>query len=444
MENGDGRPRVLLLGTDRYVLEACVRRGVDAVVVYGSKVWDNGLIEVPAPLRPVRVEDQANPEQILAALGRAGLAAAGFDGVHTSDEWALVTATLLAEHFGCPSAGPEVAVRFRDKFLQKAAVAAAGLDTARITVIEDIHDVSAFETLPYPRAVLKPVAGAATSHTTVVSGIEQLREHSRAYAAEHTPQRTFALEEFVGGSEEWCVDGVVFDGELLFAGVGAYHAPCLSAVEQNLPVTVRRFDPDADADAYAKAVPFAARALAALGLRAGVFHMELFHDPATGRLVFGECAARGGGALIHEELQAKFNVSLGAAALACALGRRPDLDVRVRPGAMATSYLLGRPGVLVSCPGARELMERPNVAFARIESPRGTLVADGIGTTNQRVGQVLVTGADREEADARLAEALSWFGERLIVAPHGVPPRRLRDWQREAFPRSDPGDALWR
>lgn len=442
MENGDKRPRVLLIGTDRYVLDACVRTGVEAVVVCGAKTWDNGLIAVPGQLRTVRVDDQTDPEHILTALHRAGLAEAGFDGVHTSDEWSLVTAALLAEHFGAPTNGPDVAVRFRDKSLQKAGVAAAGIATARITVIDDVHDVSGIERLPYPRAVLKPIAGAATARTTVVSSIEELRQRSREYAAEHTSQRTFALEEFVAG-DEWIADGVVFDGELLFAGVGSYYQPCMSSVERNLPLSVRRFDPETDAAVYAKALPVVRRALSALGLRSGVFHMELFHDPDSGALVFGECAARGGGGLVHEELQAKFNVHLGACAVACALGRRPELDLKLRPGAMAMGFLPGRPGVLISCPTACELMERPGVSFARVESPRGTLFPDGIGTTNQRVGQILVTADTFEQADAGLAETRAWFAERLVVAPHGVRPRELRAWQAATWPAQDLGDVLW-
>src|SRR2546422_9667715 len=66
------RPRVLVIGTDRYALEACVRRDIDAVVIVGAANWDNGLIEVPEPLRALRVDDHTSAECILAALYRAG------------------------------------------------------------------------------------------------------------------------------------------------------------------------------------------------------------------------------------------------------------------------------------------------------------------------------------------------------------------------------------
>lgn len=430
-----------MIGPDRYAMDACVRLEIDAVVVRSVRSWDGGLMQVPEPLTDLRVEDQANPEQVLAGLHRAGLAASGFDAVHTTDEFALVTAALLAEHLRCRTMGADAAARFRDKSLQKARVAAAGIKTAGITVIEDVYDVSAIAETPYRRAVLKPIAGAATARTTAVADLDELRARSRMYEHAHIPERTFALEEFVEG-EEWVVDGVLFDGQLLFAGVGAYRQPCLSTIEQNVPLSMRRFDPEQDEAVYAAALPFAASALRALGLRDGVFHLELFHDPDTGELTFGECAARRGGGLIHEEIQAKFNVHLGECALLCALGRRPPIEAKVRPGVVASGYLPGRAGLLVDCPTPAELRELPGVEFARIESCPGSPSAEGAGTTSERIGMVLVAADTAEAADVRLAEVREWFAERLLVAPSG-PPRAQRAWQKAAWPDHDFGDVLW-
>jgi biotin carboxylase len=442
MQVADRRPRILMIGADRYGMEACTRLDFEAVVIRSAASWDAGLIEIPPQLDRVRVEDQTSPEQILAALHRAGLAEGGFDAVYTTIEWALVTTALLARHFGCPTIDPFTAAGFRDKFLQKSLVAAAGIDTARCTVIEDVYDVSDLDELPYERAVLKPVAGAGTALTSVVTSIEDLRRRSREYRDEGIPQRTFVLEEFVPG-EEWIVDGVLFGGELLFACVAAYGAPCLATVENDLVLSMRRFDPEQDAAAYEAAVPVAAAALRALGLRDGVFHMELFRDPETGRLSFGECAARRGGALIHEEVQAKFNVHLGECAVLCALGRRPELDVKIRPGVVSGGFLAARAGVMLSHPTPSELRERPGVEFARIEWPYGTVFGEGISTATDRIGMVLVVADTVEEADARLAEVRAWFDRGLVVAPSGARPRELRAWQAATWPDEDLGDTLW-
>lgn len=437
------RPKVLVIGTDRYCVDACVRFDIDATFLVGAETWDDGLIEVPERFRVLPVDDQASAEGILAALHRAGLGDVTWDAVHTGDEYALVAVSLLAQHLGCRTIGPVTAMHFRDKAVQKRTVAAAGLRAARTTVIEDIFDVSGIEELPYPCAVLKPVAGAATTMTTVVGSVEELRARSREYAAERIRERIFLLEEFVGG-DEWLVDGVLFDGQLLFCGVATYAVPCLTTVRDNLPVSMRRFDPETDKWAYDKAVPFTRTALAALGLRYGVFHLELFHDAQTGELTFGECAARRGGGMIHEEVQAKFNVHLGECALLGSLGRRPEINVKLRPEAIGTGYLPGKPGTLLDCPTSAQLLELPGVEFARVESPRGTRFAGRAASTDQRLGQVLIAAETPDQLDSRFAEVRAWFAERVVTVPDGVRARELRSWQREIWPHKDFGDTLWR
>ncbi|MFJ4186384.1 ATP-grasp domain-containing protein [Kitasatospora sp. NPDC089509] len=435
------RPSVLLLGTDKYVMQACVRGGVDAVVVWGAAGYDHGLAEVPAELTVLLVDDHKSPEAVLMALHRAGLGEHRFDAVHTSDEWALVTAGVVAAQLGCRAIDPVTAVHFRDKSLQKRKVAAAGIPTARVTVIDDVHDVSgvAWE---YDKAVLKPIAGAATARTAVVDGFEGLRALSRRYRADRTAQRTFVLEEYVGG-EEWIADGFVHGGELLFLAVGRYGAPCLTMIDEQTPLSMWHFDPKDDTWAYDLGEPVVRRALEALGLQDGVFHMELFHDPATGQLTFSECAARRGGGLIHEQIQAKFGLHLGEAALLSALGRTPSAAVERRPGIFGTSYLKGRAGIMFSCPSPAELRALPGVEFARVEFPAGERFLGDIDNTNHRVGQVLVSAQDEEELHSRFAEVGAWFDERLVIAPQGVTGREIRAWGRELRPEADFRDPLW-
>jgi biotin carboxylase len=440
--NGKKRPLVLLLGGDRYVLEACARRGMDAVVICGFRSWDNGLVRIPRSFTVLHVEDQSSPEAILSALHRAGLADLAFDGVQTTDEWSLVTAALLGQYLGCGSMDPGTAVYFRDKSLQKRRVAEAGIRVTRVTVLEDIQDISALRELPYKRAVLKPIAGAAAARTSMVESRDDLAELSRGYSLESGAERTFVLEEHVAG-DEWCADGIMFDGELLFCALGAYGNTCLNTIRRNIPFSICRLDSEWDSWAYDRALPVVRRALAALGLRRSVFHMELFHDRETGRLTFSECAARRGGVFIHEEVQAKYNVHLAESALLCALGQRPDLEVRRRPQAIGETHLLGRPGILVHCPTPAELMKLPGVEFARIAKPYGTRIPDGVHSTSQYVGEVLVAAESEEQLFRRFDEVRSWFDEHLVVMPEEMHPRGLREWQRRTWPDADFGDTLW-
>jgi biotin carboxylase len=441
--NAGPRPSILMLGTDRYPMQACLAHDIDAVVTCGPAGRDNGYVAVPDGLRALPVDDQSSVDAIMTALHRAGLSEHRFDGIQTTDEWALVPASLLALHLSCDFLDPVTTVHFRDKSLQKGRVRAAGLKVAQVTVIDDIYDVSGFDTLPYPRAVLKPVAGAATTHTSVIGSVADLRARSAGYRRARIADRTFVLEEFIAG-DEWVADGFVFDGEVEFCSLGTYASPCLSMVDRDLPQSIRRFDPDRDRANFDRGLPVVRRALRALGLRRGVFHMELFHDPETGEITFSECAARRGGGLIHEELQAKFQVSLGECAVLGAIGRRPERrPAAVDPRVIGGAYLAARPGILVRCPTPAQVMERPGVLFARVERPYGLRLAGELSGTNDRVGQVLM-GADSEaEFVRRLADVRAWFDERMVVVPEGGLNRDLRAWQQQNWPEADFSDRLW-
>jgi hypothetical protein len=431
---------ILMLGTDRYAMRACLEHDIDAVVAWGPGGRDNGFVAVPDGLRALPVDDQTSPEAILLALHRAGLAGHRFTGIQTTDEWALVTGSMLAGHLGCDFLDPVTAIHFRDKSLQKNRVRAAGLQAARATVIDDVHDVGGIDELPYAKAVLKPVAGAATMRTSVVESVADLRARSAEYRREGTRQRTFVLEEYVAG-DEWVADGVVHDGELLFCSIGTYADPCVSAVGGTLPLSIRRFDPDGDEASFDLALPVVRRSLSALGLRDGVFHMELFHR--DGELTFSECAARRGGALVHEELQAKFGVSLGECAVLCAAGRRPELRVKVDPRVIGGGFLMGRPGMLWHCPSPAEITAQEGVLFARVERPFGSHIAAGLVGTNTRIAQCLVAADTPEEFYGRLAGVREWFDERLVVMPDQARAREVRAWQRETWPDADYGDTVW-
>ncbi|MEU6405760.1 hypothetical protein [Streptomyces sp. NPDC046985] len=435
-------PRILIVGLDRYGMRACVRLGLEVTVVCGAAVWDQGHIAIPDEVTVIRVDDHSSAEAVLMALARAGLTSESFDAVYTTAEDSLVMVGLLAAHLGLPAVPPDVAVRFRDKSVQKREIRAAGVATAGAVVVDDVHDVAGITELASAKAVLKPVAGAATERTTVVSSMAELRARSEEYRRQGTAQRTFILEEFVRG-EEWIADGVLYEGELLFCALGRYGDPCLTAVDSGRPLNFRHFDPADENWAYDRALPVITASLAALGLRDGMFHMELFHDPDTGALTFGECAARRGGALVQEVVHAKFNVDLAACAIQVALGRRPEVDVKIRPGAIGGAYLTAGPGLLLDCPSADQVMARPGVEFVRIERPVGGRTP-AVAGTDHRIGQFMVAADTAEELQQRFAKVWDWFGPQVKIVPDGLTPRELRALQPALRPGVHFGDALWR
>ncbi|MFJ4205850.1 acetyl-CoA carboxylase biotin carboxylase subunit family protein [Streptomyces sviceus] len=419
------RQRPLLIGVDRYVLRACARRDVPAVLVYGPNWRDSGLPDLPDGVTPVFTEDERSPEAVLSALTRAGLAGEQFASVATTNEFALVNAALLAQHLGCPGLSPSVAVRFRDKFVQKQVVQASGIRTARSIVLDDLHDDIPDE-LPFSCGVIKPVTGAATRQTATVRSADDLREAVLRFRSQGGSARTFVVEEFQQG-DEWLVDGVVHRGEVLFSSVAEYTQPCLSTVEAQAPLQIRRFDPAAEAWTYRLAEPVVRASLEALGLTEGIFHMELFHH--LGEVFFSECAARRGGALVHEQIECKFGIDLGDAALSLAIGERPELTIAERAGIVGSTYITSPPGVLFAVPSHAEVTSLPDVEYAVLSQSVGASLPASISDTTKRIGQVMLRTATLEEFHKRSEETLSWFRERITVVPSGLRVGDLRALQ---------------
>ncbi|MDN5896005.1 MAG: hypothetical protein L0H93_18510, partial [Nocardioides sp.] len=96
--------RLLVIGLDRYLMRACDRIGIDAVVVCSHKSWDAGSALAPDSVEVLRAESQRAPEAILGRLARAGLHR--FDGVVTTDEQAVVAAHLVGQALGIANADP--------------------------------------------------------------------------------------------------------------------------------------------------------------------------------------------------------------------------------------------------------------------------------------------------------------------------------------------------
>ncbi|MFD6939094.1 acetyl-CoA carboxylase biotin carboxylase subunit family protein [Streptomyces goshikiensis] len=424
---------ILNIGVDRYVLRACQRHAAETVALCAPEPWDFGPTVPAEGVRILRADDVGNAESVLGALHRAGLGDHRFSAVHSGDEFALVTSGLLAQHLGCAGMDPLVALNFRDKALQKQRVREAGIATAASVVIEDIHDVRHLADTPFARSVLKPLSYGGTGFTATVSDYPGLAALSRDYRARQLDRRTFVLEEFMEG-EEWIADGVVFEGEVLFFALGKYGEPCLDALTEQRPLWARAMDPDAESWAYDLAAPVVRESLAALGMSTGVFHMELFHNPATGQVSFGECAARRGGGLTEEQVLHKFNVDLSECGVLCALGKRPELDVKVRPGAVGHTHLLGRPGTIISYPSVDELQELPGVAYARYEHPFGSSLPDSVQFIGQSLGLMLITGDTDEELASRVTELRTYVDERLVVASPRMTFREHRDWYESHWP----------
>ncbi|MFE2647432.1 acetyl-CoA carboxylase biotin carboxylase subunit family protein [Streptomyces nigra] len=426
------RKSALIIGLDRYLLDACRELDYDMVVVYGAAVKDFAFYPVPSDVPAILVDDQRSLEAVLAGLARAGHLRRSYDLVITSDEMAVVTAAALGAHFEAQAVPLDVAVNFRDKSVQKAIVTAAGIPTASYQPIPDILDLPDDFELPYSPAVLKPVAGAATSLTSMVRTTSEARELSESYRKAGVPTRTFIVED-VSHGEEWFVDGFMFEGTVAFFAIGRYLKTCLTTVVENTPLQLVQLDPVQEQYAYEAAGPLVQKALTALGLRSGPFHMELFADPDTGSVVFGECAARRGGVLTQDAVLAKFGVDLARGGVQSLAGEKPDFDEVRTPAVVGSTFLPCPPGVLADHPTPDEILGLPGVVYAQIELPRGFPMPDAINNAVGKLGQALLVADTHAELFERMNEVTTWVTERTRTLRPSLPPRLLRLGDTEPF-----------
>lgn len=257
-----------------------VRDAIDAYLPV-RKLWDEEATveETRAWLkklgvRPDRVECLWEPGVVLAARMREALAP---DSIERGG--------LTVEN----------AKAFRDKELMKSKLDAAGIRTPHHYRAHSEFEIrEAAERIGFPM-IVKPIDGAGSADTYVVRSADQIEDVVKA--VRHVPE--ISVEEFIEG-EEFTYDAILGGGETLFENV-AWYRPKPLVARQNPWISPQAIClSDIRQDDIAPGVELGRKALAALGLKNGMAHMEWFRSASTGEAIFGEVGARApGGRLSH-------------------------------------------------------------------------------------------------------------------------------------------------
>lgn len=210
--------------------------------------------------------------------------------VHVTEDDVLRSARVR-ERFGLPGSRPAEALPWRDKFLMKQRVSAAGVTTPAFTVPTDLADARHFAAeVGYP-IVVKPRLGFASHGVSIVRDDAQLA----ACAVAWNP-RDVLLEAFVPG-EVYHVDGFTQDGKVLHVAVSRYLNDCLAFQDCQPLGSIQLDRDDEEWDTFSDFAGHAVRALPELDFCP--YHLEIFRRP-DGELVFCEIAGRLGGAHVME------------------------------------------------------------------------------------------------------------------------------------------------
>lgn len=384
--------------------------GVDLSVLNGEGVagfW---------PADRYRIAGSARIADIIDAATRWH-AEAGFDGVLTFAESALVATAAVAEALGLPGTSIAAAVASRNKVLMHEAHGRAGAPHARFRYAPNLADgLAAAELFGYP-VVIKPALGAASNFVfRADSPAEFADRYDNAARGAKTMKWArleaegidlgpdgLVVESFLDGSEHM-IEAVVWDGELCLASIVDRIDTDQATFECNLhwaPTTLS----DDQLDLVRTALSAAARGQ---GLHRGALHAEVrFHQGLP--YVLEVTPRPGGGGLEHMA-----RVSAGydpiAAHVASACGRRPQADGYQPTGVFtATRALLCAPGTITKIAIPDEVTSSPELLFCRLAAEPGDVIKrppDGNGI----LGFIGATGASHDDAMSaatRLAELIS-------------------------------------
>jgi biotin carboxylase len=315
-----------------------------------------------------------------------------FDAVFGVRELAAVAVADVAAALGLPGNPPDAVRRVRGKDTCRAALAAAGFAQPSFEICDGPGAALGFMARTDGPWVVKPRDAMGSEGVSKVCGPDDLPGAVAALPA----RDPFLIERFVPGPE-YSVEGVFLGGRpsvLAITAKDKLPPPRFVEIGHTLPAalppdTQRRIDATVTA------------AVAALGLRFGLFHVELWLSPDG--IVLGEVHARNGGGWIHTALaHAIPGLDMFGTVLADAIG----LPVSVRSDhtrAAAVRFFQPPAGRLVEVEGWDALLAHPAVLHADLTARPGDVLRpprDG----EDRVGCVVVGASTARRAAALAAE----------------------------------------
>jgi biotin carboxylase len=352
------------------VMQRCARCFLDLPDVKVGVLTQEAFDRIPADLRErfaacERIDDAAQPGQLVAAAERVRAQWGRIDRLEGYLEMLQVPIAEARDALGVDGMGAETARNFRDKNRMKDVLRQAGAPVARQALVRGEDDARAFvATVGYP-IVLKPLAGFGARNTQRVTDDASLRQ--ALAALQPTADAPAQAEEFVQG-EEHTFESVVIDGKVVWQSSTAYVPRPLQVLENPwmqyaLILPREPLPPHAAAFAATNA-----QALAALGVRHGLTHMEWFLRD-DGSHVVSEVGARPPGANIMPLLEAAHGADPWAAWARLMVERRwvfPE-----RRFAAGTVFLRAKDGgpTVRAVEGIAAMRQRLGPAFVGMKMP---------------------------------------------------------------------------
>lgn len=220
-----------------------------------------------------------------------------FDRIVALDEFDLETAALAREHLRLPGMGQTATRFFRDKLAMREGAASGGVRVPEFCGVANHEEVWQWLRRTPGPWLLKPRSSASAIGIQKFAHGEEvwpLLKRLGEAASDHL------LERFVPG-DIFHVEGVTWDGELLFALAHRYGQPPLDTMHKGGVFSTRTLPREGEEAVALRRIH--ERTLGALGMRCGVTHSEFIRAYEDGQFRFLEAGARVGGAYIAEVVE---------------------------------------------------------------------------------------------------------------------------------------------
>jgi carbamoylphosphate synthase large subunit len=232
------------------------------------------------------------------------------DRVVALEEFDVVTAALIREHFQLPGMNSSTAKNFRDKYAMAAIAREASVNVPEFVPLINPDDIRSFMERVAPPWIIKPRSDvSAIGIRKVESADEVWQTFEQMNERESLRERGsyYLLARFVTG-EVFHTDSVVNNGRVIFAGTNRYGRPPMQVAHQGGSYMSRSVARGSDAEK--KLLAANRKLVKALGMKRGATHAEFIKSEDDGKFYFLEIAARVGGAYIAEVLEAASGLNL--------------------------------------------------------------------------------------------------------------------------------------
>ncbi|HEY3037846.1 MAG TPA: ATP-grasp domain-containing protein [Pyrinomonadaceae bacterium] len=232
------------------------------------------------------------------------------DRVIALEEFDVMTAALIREHFCLPGMSSSTAKTFRDKYRMAEAAKAAGVVLPEFVPLISPDDVREFMERVPPPWIIKPRSDvSAIGIRRVNDSAEVWRVIDEMNERENLRERAtyYLLAQFISG-EVFHVDSIVRNGRVVFAGANRYGRPPLEVAHGGGAYISRTVAHRSENEKQLLTIN--RKLVKALKLDRGAAHAEFIKSDADGKFYFLEIAARVGGAYIADVLEAATGLNL--------------------------------------------------------------------------------------------------------------------------------------